>query len=59
MPENKKASGSKDLLLRYLDCAVIEIVHYINKYEEEKEYDTVRGVFTEGEQNRVPAKVVN
>ena len=50
MPENKKASGSKDLLLRYLDCAVIEIVHYINKYEKEKEYDTVRGVFTEGEQ---------
>ncbi|GHU83051.1 hypothetical protein FACS189415_4610 [Bacteroidia bacterium] len=43
MPVNKGATPDK--LLRRLDCAVIEVAHTIN---EEFPYDTVRGVFLEG-----------
>lgn len=42
MPTNQKG---KDLLLRYLDCAVIETVHKTVNHP----YDSVRGVFSEGE----------
>ncbi|MBQ7537733.1 MAG: hypothetical protein IJT42_02045, partial [Treponema sp.] len=31
-----------------LDCAVIERVHYQNKVNSLPEYDSVRGIFTEG-----------
>ncbi len=34
-----------DLVLRYLDCAVIEMIHLIHK---DDPFDTVRGMFTEG-----------
>jgi len=46
LPENKSISTSKDLLLRYLDCSVIEKLHEkIGK----KTFDSVRGVFFEGD----------
>jgi hypothetical protein len=50
MPENKYGFGneSKDLLRRYLDCAVIQAVHEYNKETGQKPYDSVRGVFFEG-----------
>jgi len=49
MPENKDASGKQDLLLRYLDCAVIENLHLAMKAQEQgKSFDSVRGVFVEG-----------
>lgn len=57
LPKNKdvKEDEHKDLLIRELDCAVIEYLH--QKIKEEiksdensliKEFDTARGVFTEG-----------
>jgi hypothetical protein len=49
MPRNIGAKGSKELLLRNLDCAVIEAVHTFNKEAERSAYDTVRGMFIEGE----------
>lgn len=50
MPENKKGRGSEsqDLLLRFLDCAVIQAVHEFNRQMGLKPYDSVRGVFFEG-----------
>ena len=49
MPENKKGISETDLLLRNLDCAVIEQVHNIcRKKSKDSLYDSVRGVFLEG-----------
>jgi hypothetical protein len=45
MPTNK---GTGDLLRRYLDCAVINHIHSINKRDNRKRFETVRGVFLEG-----------
>jgi hypothetical protein len=45
MPVNK---GGDDLLQRYLDCAVINHTHSINKRADRKPFETVRGVFLEG-----------
>lgn len=48
MPQNRppKNDGNKsDNLIRELDCAVIEHLHSIN---ENKPFDSVRGIFTEG-----------
>lgn len=54
LPENKRVGQSGDLLLRRLDCAVIELTHVLQKELVEAgnaqyEFDTVRAVFTEGE----------
>lgn len=57
LPENKdvKEDKHKDLLIRELDCAVIEYLHQKIKEEIEhdnksqiKKFDSARGVFTEG-----------
>lgn len=48
IPENKASKKSSDILLRDLDCAVIEQIHDFNKENNLTEYDSVRGVFTEG-----------
>ena len=48
LPENKNINGNTDLLLRHLDCAVIERIHAYNKEINNKPYDSVRGVFVEG-----------
>ncbi|WP_244878191.1 hypothetical protein [Blastochloris viridis] len=57
MPENKSAPGqpNADRILRFLDCAVIKHLHSIldNQSAEDLQiepFDTVRGMFTEGEQ---------
>jgi hypothetical protein len=47
-PENKFGGSSVDLLLRFLDCAVIERIHQFNIETGEPGYDSVRGVFWEG-----------
>lgn len=44
----KNTGTSSDLLLRNLDCAVIESLHQFNKATKEKPFDSVRGVFWEG-----------
>ena len=48
LPVNRNIAGSKDLLLRELDCAVIERIHQYNRENGERPYDSVRGVFIEG-----------
>ena len=46
MPENV---GGNDLLLRKLDCAVINFLHLAREKAGQEPFNTVRGVFTEGE----------
>ena len=46
IPENV---GGTDLRLRKLDCAVINFLHLARESAGEQPFDTVRGVFTEGE----------
>jgi hypothetical protein len=48
MPRNLSTKGNKELLLRNLDCAVIEAVHTFNREDKKLGYDTVRGMFIEG-----------
>lgn len=45
-PSNKPLGKEKDLLLRPLDCAVIEKLHEINTGIQ---FDSIRAVFSEGE----------
>jgi hypothetical protein len=40
--------GGDDLLLRHLDCAVINYIHQINDATLRPAFETVRGVFLEG-----------
>jgi hypothetical protein len=43
-------SGGEDLRMRYLDCEVMNYLHAWRKRDDTLvEFDTVRGVFTEGE----------
>jgi len=48
IPVNKGVQGSKDLLLRNLDCAVIENLHLQRAQNKLKQFDSVRGAFIEG-----------
>lgn len=48
LPINKNITGNNDLLLRELDCAVIERIHQYNKETKNRSYDSVRGLFIEG-----------
>ena len=50
MPQNTNTGNSTDLLLRKLDCAVIETMHKINRMANKRAYDSVKGVFWEGKQ---------
>ena len=49
MPENRPGRGHGDLLLRNLDCAVMETVHLLIQEAGQPAYDSVRGVFWEGQ----------
>jgi hypothetical protein len=48
LPSNRSVGGSKDKLLRELDCAVIENLHSMQRQIHLKPFDSVRGVFIEG-----------
>lgn len=48
LPLNKAIGAGGDLLLRELDCAVIEFEHSINETARVKSFDSVRGAFFEG-----------
>ena len=51
LPENKNLRGdpNNDMLLRYLDCAVFRHLHRIVDEAGLSPFDTVRGLFTEGD----------
>jgi hypothetical protein len=48
--ENQDVGGNGDLLLRNLDCAVINALHAHREENQERPFDSVRGVFWEGEE---------
>jgi hypothetical protein len=48
LPINKPIEKETDLLLRHLDCAVIENLHTVRKELDLDSFDSVRGVFWEG-----------
>lgn len=48
LSQNKPGGSLNDLLLRELDCAVIESIHQTRREDGLKPYDSVKGVFTEG-----------
>lgn len=51
LKEPPKNLGGADLYKRYLDCAVVETLHYARDLEpKQPPYDTVRGAFWEGEE---------
>lgn len=45
LPENRMGD---DLLLRFLDCAVVNHLHYLWEQQGQAPFDTVRGAFREG-----------
>lgn len=53
LPKNRESKQTKDILLRDLDCAVIQAIQraYIvdNRFPDTPGFDSVRGVFIEGE----------
>jgi hypothetical protein len=49
LPENKPLRGSRELLLRYLDCATINLCTELRKKTRLPAFDTVRAAFIEGE----------
>lgn len=49
VPTNRNLGNSTDLLLRHLDCAVIETLHQLRVDNGTPEFDSARGVFVEGE----------
>lgn len=52
MPRNRNVGADTDLLLRPLDCAVIEKIHAITQNPDYglEPYDSVRGLFIEGKE---------
>ena len=50
IPENKALGASGDLLFKELDCTVIETVHANQEEAGQSSFDSVRGVFFEGEE---------
>jgi hypothetical protein len=50
MPENKAVGNAGDLLLRELDCSVIEILHGLKQKNGQPPFDSVRSVFYEGDE---------
>ena len=49
IPKNRGKKGN-DVLLRDLDCAVIQQIHKLTEDSKFKPFDSVRGLFIEGEQ---------
>ena len=50
LPQNKNVKGFEGLLLRELDCAVIETLHTLRAVYEQSPFDSVRGMFSEGKE---------
>lgn len=48
LPKNTSGGSKTDLLVRRLDCAVIQTVHSYMNEEKQIVFDSVRGVFVEG-----------
>lgn len=49
IPQNLPLIKDGDLVKRHLDCSVIETIHQFNKDKRKAPFDSVRGVFFEGD----------
>lgn len=49
MPQNRPSRNTSDILLRDLDCAVIQHIHEYNRENGLRHFDSVRGIFVEGD----------
>lgn len=50
LPTNKNIGSNTDILLRFLDCAVInQLIDFAKDDDSFTEYDSVKGYFTEGD----------
>lgn len=50
IPQNRAAKGSEELLMRELDCALLEFLHTVRAEQSLPSFDSLRGVFFEGEE---------
>lgn len=50
MPKNLPSKKISDILKRNLDCAVIQQIHDFNTETKQPAYDSVRGIFLEGDE---------
>ncbi|WP_135553843.1 hypothetical protein [Paenibacillus cymbidii] len=50
IPVNRRGRDTNDLLVRDLDCAVIQFIHAANESLTKPAYDSVRGMFIEGDE---------
>lgn len=50
LPRNSKIGNSEDLLIRKLDCAVVQTALVLNQDANDHPYDSVKGVFWEGKE---------
>lgn len=48
LPRNRPSKNTTDILLRDLDCAVIQQIHDFNEQSDRATFDSVRGIFLEG-----------
>lgn len=48
IPENRSLTDEPDKILRYLDRAVIQLLHEVVAQESREPFDSVRGLFPEG-----------
>ena len=46
---NRPVKGGEDMVLRNLDCAVIETIHHHRELKNFRSFDSIRAVFWEGE----------
>jgi len=49
LPKNRPSKKTSDILLRDLDCAVIQQIHDFYREKHKQTFDSVRGIFIEGE----------
>ncbi len=49
MPVNRTPPGGNEVLIRALDCAVVNIIHARRKEDNLQPFDSVRAAFIEGE----------
>jgi hypothetical protein len=48
LPQNRTPKGSSDILIRELDCRVINTLHTIQRFRGQPPFDSVRAAFWEG-----------
>lgn len=49
MPVNEGVNKTGEILIRHLDCAVIKMIHQDREDNDQQPFDSVRGVFWEGD----------